>query len=48
MFSLLISQATLERLELGQYDHSNIMTTSGGRKTRIWNGTILISAGATR
>jgi hypothetical protein len=47
MFSLFISQATLERLIVGSYDHSNIMTRDG-RKTRIWSGTILVTAGATR
>jgi hypothetical protein len=46
-FSLLIRQTVLEQLALAAYDQSNIMTL-GGLKTRIWSGTLTISAGATR
>jgi hypothetical protein len=47
LFTVLITQDALERLELGSYDHSNIMTL-GGLKIKIWNGTLTNNAGATR
>ena len=47
LFSVFISQATLEQLALGTFDHSNIMTV-GTSKTRIWSGTLTNNAGATR
>ena len=47
LFSVFISQATLEQLALGTYDHSNIMT-AGSSKTRVWSGTLTNNAGATR
>jgi hypothetical protein len=47
LFSVLIRQDTLERLGLGSFDHSNIMTL-GGYKTKIWNGTLINNAGPTR
>ncbi len=47
IFTLLISQPTLQQLALGTYDHSNIMTRGGG-KTKIWSGQITINAGPTR
>ena len=46
-FTVLIRQEELERLDLGSYDHSNIMT-QGGFKTRIWGGTLINNAGPTR
>jgi hypothetical protein len=46
-FSLRISQDTLEHLGLGDFDHSNIMTTAG-YKTRIWSGLLTNNAGPTR
>jgi hypothetical protein len=48
IFSLFISQDTLEHLELGDFEHSNIMTSDTGLKTRIWSGTFTNNAGATR
>jgi hypothetical protein len=47
-FTVLISQSSLERLALGAYDHSNIMTVAGGLKRKIWSGTLTNSAGPTR
>jgi hypothetical protein len=47
IFTLLISQPVLQQLALGTYDHSNIMTTLGG-KTRIWSGQITVNPGPTR
>lgn len=46
-FSVLIRQEELERLDVGTYDHSNIMTL-GGYKTKIWSGTLTNNAGPTR
>jgi len=46
-FSVLIRQENLERLGLGEYDHSNIMTR-GGYKTKIWSGLFTNNAGPTR
>jgi hypothetical protein len=46
-FTVLITQDQLAQLALGSYDQSNIMTL-GGRKTKIWNGTVIINAGPTR
>jgi hypothetical protein len=46
-FTVLISQPTLERLGLGSFDHSNIMT-NGSSKTKIWSGTLINNAGPTR
>jgi hypothetical protein len=47
LFSVMIAQLVLEQLDLGSYDHSNIMTL-GGLKTRIWSGTLVNNAGPTR
>jgi hypothetical protein len=47
LFTVLITQDTLERLGLGSFDHSNIQTVVG-RKTRIWSGTLTNNAGPTR
>jgi hypothetical protein len=44
-----ITQDVLERLGLGDFDHSNIMTDlTGVSKTKIWSGTLTNVAGATR
>ena len=47
LFTVMIRQDVLERLGLGSYDHSNIMTLNG-LKTKIWNGTLVNNAGPTR
>jgi hypothetical protein len=47
LFTVMIKQDALARLDLGSYDHSNIMTL-GGLKTKIWNGTLINNAGPTR
>jgi hypothetical protein len=46
-FTVMIRQDTLEKLGLGSFDHSNIMTL-GGLKTKIWSGTLINNAGPTR
>jgi len=46
-FTVKIVQDTLERLGLGSFDHSLIMTLAG-LKTRIWGGTLTNNAGPTR
>jgi hypothetical protein len=46
-FTVLISQDSLERLGLGSFDQSNIMTL-GGLKIKIWSGTLVNNAGPTR
>jgi hypothetical protein len=47
LFTVMIRQDALERLGLGSFDHSNIMTR-GGFKTKIWSGTLTNNAGPTR
>jgi hypothetical protein len=47
LFTVMIRQEELERLGLGSFDHSNIMTL-GGLKTKIWSGTLTNNAGPTR
>lgn len=47
LFSVRIAQETLERLGLGDFDQSNIMT-EGTNKIRIWSGTLTNNAGPTR
>lgn len=47
LFTVYIAQLTLERLGLGSFDQSNIMTL-GGLKTKIWSGTLVNNAGPTR
>jgi hypothetical protein len=47
VFTLLISQPVLQRLSLGTYDHSNILSI-GVSKIKIWSGVITITAGPTR
>jgi hypothetical protein len=46
-FSVRIPQATLERLGLGDFDHSCIVTRNG-YKVRVWSGLLTNNAGATR
>jgi hypothetical protein len=46
-FTVRITQAELERLALGEYEQSNIFTR-GGNKVRVWSGSLLNNAGATR
>lgn len=46
-FTVMIRQDALERLGLGSFDHSNIMTL-GGLKTKLWSGTLINNAGPTR
>ena len=47
MFSVRIAQYDLERLGLGDFAHSNVMTTAG-YKSNIWTGTFTNNAGAAR
>ena len=47
LFSLRIMQDRLERLGLGDFDQSNIMTKNG-YKTKIWSGILTNNAGPTR
>jgi hypothetical protein len=47
MFSILITQERLERLGIGDFDHSNVMTLNGGKRS-IWNGTFTNNPGASR
>lgn len=46
-FSVYIAQSTLERLGLGDFDHSNVMTQAG-LKTNIWTGIFTNNPGAAR
>jgi len=46
-FALRIAQYELERLDLGEFDQSNIFSKDGA-KTRIWSGTFINKAGPTR
>lgn len=46
-FTVLITQPVLERLALGDYAHSNIMTL-GGYKRSLWTGTFTNNAGPSR
>jgi hypothetical protein len=46
-FTVLMSQLTLERLGLGDFDHSNIFTR-GSSKVRVWSGVLTNNAGPTR
>lgn len=48
LFTVRITQETLERLALGDFDQSNIATDAGGSKVRIWSGTLTNNAGPTR
>ena len=47
LFSVRIMQATLVQLGLGDFDHSNVMT-SGASKISIWTGTFTNNPGAAR
>jgi hypothetical protein len=46
-FTLRINQPVLEKLGLGSFDQSNIMTRQG-LKTRIWAGVFVVNPGPTR
>jgi hypothetical protein len=46
-FTVRIAQDDLVRLGLGEFDHSNIASNSGFKR-RIWSGTLINNAGATR
>ena len=46
-FTVKIAQDELERLGLGDFDHSNIMTNTVG-KVKIWSGLLTNNAGPTR
>jgi hypothetical protein len=46
-FTVRITQYELERLDLGDYDHSLIMTR-GGMKTSIWSGILTNNPGPSR
>jgi hypothetical protein len=46
-FSIMIPAIELQRLALGEYVHSLILTL-GGLKTKIWSGTFVNNAGPTR
>lgn len=47
MFTIKITQDVLERLGLGDFDQSNILTRNGN-KVRIWTGLLTNNAGPTR
>lgn len=47
LFSVRIMQADLERLGLGDYDHSNVMTTTGYKRS-IWTGIFTNNPGPSR
>jgi hypothetical protein len=46
-FTVRITQDTLEKLGIGDFAQSNIMTR-GGMKVRIWDGSLTNNAGPTR
>jgi hypothetical protein len=46
-FTVLITQAALERLGPGDFDQSNIFTRAGS-KARVWSGLLISNAGPTR
>jgi len=46
-FTVRIMQATLEVLGLGEFDHSNVMS-SGGYKRSVWTGKLINNPGASR
>jgi hypothetical protein len=48
MFSIFITQARLETLGTGDFDHSNIMTVGNGMKRSIWTGVFTNNPGASR
>jgi len=47
IFTVRIAQIELERLALGEFDHSNIFNRNG-YKVRVWNGLFTNNAGSTR
>jgi hypothetical protein len=46
-FSVMVPQAALLQLSLGEYIHSLILTMSG-RKIKVWSGLFTVNAGASR
>jgi len=46
-FSLRVLQLVLERLGVGEFEHSNIFSKDGA-KTRVWSGSFTNKAGPTR
>lgn len=46
-FTVRIAQADLERLGLGDFDQSLILTSAAGKQS-IWNGTLTNNAGPSR
>jgi hypothetical protein len=48
MFSVRIVQDELERLGLGDWQHSLIMSDAGGQKNSIWTGKLTNNAGPSR
>jgi hypothetical protein len=46
-FTVMIAQPVLERLGVGSFDQSNILTL-GGLKIKVWSGTLTNNAGPTR
>lgn len=47
-FMVLITMAQLLGLPLGNYEHSLVRITAGGSHFRIWSGTLVNNAGASR
>jgi hypothetical protein len=47
MFAIKIVQDRLERLETGDFAHSNVMTRDGGKRS-IWTGTFTNNPGPSR
>ncbi|WP_439372907.1 hypothetical protein [Bradyrhizobium sp. DASA03120] len=46
-FTVLITQAQLVQLDLGDYEHS-LIRIRGTQRMRIWSGTLVNNAGASR
>ena len=47
-FTLAIKQKQLLELPVGEYEHSLIRTTPAGDQLRIWSGSLINNAGASR
>ena len=47
-FAILIAQAKLAALAVGDYEQSLVIVWPSGQRTRIWNGTLTNIAGASR
>ncbi|RXG91602.1 hypothetical protein [Bradyrhizobium zhanjiangense] len=48
LFTVLITQDQLVHLPIGAYEHSLIRTISGGMQLRMWSGSLINNAGASR